>query len=494
MKIVTKVAVAAFAFALFTGSLPGTASARQVSLTRMLERNIAAVVTLSVEKTEKAPAVFGYADSSRVAQAYGHDLDLSSAKSSGSGFIVVHKGQKYIVTNAHVIEQASKGDGSVFAFSVNQTKYPVQLVGADSVFDIAVLKFATPPGKELGRLSFRAKEPRLGEQVFAIGNPLGGFPYSVSAGIIGGLNRVRGSVVGTPGYIQSTATTIWGNSGGPLLDRQGRVIGVNTQIEISQHPSVGKVVHPQLNFALESRVVSRLVSQIIEKGHVERAYLGIIFTQEAGAGAMAAADKLPEIAVLVPGSPAAAALAGMEKKTISAINGVPVKTLEQLFAELEKVRPHAKVKLKLGPEGLERTLTVGELDGAARRKDVRAFLRAMASLDADDADGGVVITKAKCDEPGEISCGRRSRTAIIKDGAAAGQPADGYSQRVVVADTSNDAGRAWRVSKLEDLETAMRLNALSGTLLLFAKPDTEESGTAIALRKGLFGKLKATIY
>jgi hypothetical protein len=276
----------------------------------------------------------------------------------------------------------------------------------------------------------------------------------------------------------------------------GAVVGINTQIHISEQPGVGKVVHPQLNFALESRIARRLVDEIIAKGRVARAYLGVVFTQEAGPLSLAAAGKSPEIALLVPGSPAAQALAGAEEQPVTAVNGVPVKTLEQLFSELEKVRPGAQVRFTFAPGTPERSVISRELDDSARRQDVRAFLRGFASLDVEDNGGSIRIIQARCDDPGQTKCGRRSQLRILKDGEIVTKIPEGFAQDVTISAgaTADEGGPAWRVGRLEDLDTSLRQNALLGSLLFLSKPDEEADAIQLELRRGLFATLKATLY
>ncbi|MEI6050972.1 MAG: trypsin-like peptidase domain-containing protein, partial [Bacteroidota bacterium] len=202
------------------------------TISDVIEKSLPAVVTIAIYKTQDDKQLLGFkGQPSDVA--YEKALDITGAEGSGSGFVIEKAGKKYVVTNAHVIDNASAMRGSLYAYSINQKKYEMKVVGGDIIFDIAVLEFSTPPGTELGVLAFETAEPRVGETVYAIGNPLAEFPYSVVDGIISAKNRTTktGSVFqGKFGYIQTTATLIWGNSGGPLINTKGNVIGINSQL------------------------------------------------------------------------------------------------------------------------------------------------------------------------------------------------------------------------------------------------------------------------
>ena len=196
------------------------------SVPDMLEKTLGAVVTVGVHEEEIVKRQLGFRGESAPDIAYEKALSLADVSSSGSGFIIEKNGKLYVITNAHVVEEASDEPGSVYVYSINRSKYEVRVVGGDSFYDLAVLEFVDTPGNEINTISFRDTDVRIGEKVFAIGNPLGEYPYTVTDGIISAKNRVRESMTGKFGFFQTTATIIWGNSGGPLLDAHGRVVGV----------------------------------------------------------------------------------------------------------------------------------------------------------------------------------------------------------------------------------------------------------------------------
>jgi serine protease Do len=169
----------------------------------------------------------------------------------GSGVIVDQKG--YIVTNAHVVEGAQKLD---VIFS-DGTQTSARLIGADSTRDVAVLQVN---GNVPGVLSFGDSNAlQLGETVVAIGSPLGSYRGSVTSGVVSGLNRTV-QETGDTGLIQTDAAINHGNSGGPLLNLAGQVVGINTLVV--QNTNSGDLAEG-LGFAIPSNTVSAIVKQLI---------------------------------------------------------------------------------------------------------------------------------------------------------------------------------------------------------------------------------------
>ena len=184
--------------------------------------------------------------------------------SLGSGFIIDAAG--VVVTNNHVIADADE----INVIMNDGTKIKAELVGVDKKTDIAVLKFK--PVKPLVAVKFGDSDKlRLGEWVIAIGNPfsLGG---SVTAGIVSARNR---DISQGPydSYIQTDASINRGNSGGPLFNLEGEVVGVNTLIISPTGGSIG------LGFAVPSKTVSRVVDQLQQFGELRRGWLGVRIQQ-----------------------------------------------------------------------------------------------------------------------------------------------------------------------------------------------------------------------
>jgi S1-C subfamily serine protease len=199
---------------------------------------------------------------------------------------------------------------------------------------------------------------RVGDIAIAIGNPLG-LSSSVTEGIISALNRQapEGNGVVLPNAIQTSAPINPGNSGGALVDISGRVIGIPTLA--AADPQIGGAA-VGIGFAIPSNVVTDIAGQIIRYGHVvdsHRAYLGVTIGDTGGNGVY--------VGTVTPASPAARA--GVKPgDVITAVNGVPTATSEELSAVLAGLEPGETVKLKLTHQsGASSTVnvTLGELPG-----------------------------------------------------------------------------------------------------------------------------------
>ena len=186
--------------------------------------------------------------------------DSALPTSFGSGFVIDRRG--YVVTNHHVIEDASK---VIVQFSGRQ-EFEAEIVGTDAKTDIALLKIDSDdplPYLEFGD----SDKSRVGDWIMVIGNPFG-LGGSVSAGIISARNRdINASSYDD--FIQTDAAVNRGNSGGPLIDLNGKIIGVNTAIISPSGGSSG------VAFAVPSRIVSLVVDQIKEYGRTQRGWLGV---------------------------------------------------------------------------------------------------------------------------------------------------------------------------------------------------------------------------
>ncbi len=179
---------------------------------------------------------------------------------SGSGSIIDSRG--YIVTNLHVIENAYK----IYISLSDGSQYEGTVVGTDSASDIAVLKFDPPAGMELSTIPFGSSESlKVGQKVLAIGNPFG-FERTLTTGIVSGLGRPIKNEDGTiiRNMIQTDSAINPGNSGGPLLDTQGRMIGINTMIYSTSGSSAG------IGFAVSIDTAKRVVADLIQYGKVHR--------------------------------------------------------------------------------------------------------------------------------------------------------------------------------------------------------------------------------
>jgi S1-C subfamily serine protease len=195
---------------------------------------------------------------------------LGGTTAQGSGFVYDEQG--HIVTNQHVVHGA---DSITVRFSDGSTR-KARLVGTDASTDLAVLEVDAPESFLEPLLIGDSSQVEVGDGVVAMGSPFG-FEGTVTSGIVSALHRQmqapnRFTITDT---IQTDAAINHGNSGGPLLNRQGRVIGVNAQIESESGGSDG------VGFAIPSNTVRSVVDQILETGEAEHAYLGIVMVEVA---------------------------------------------------------------------------------------------------------------------------------------------------------------------------------------------------------------------
>ncbi len=188
---------------------------------------------------------------------------------SGSGSIIDKRG--YVLTNVHVIQDATKIYVSLF----DGTQYEAEVVGYDLDSDLAVIKFTPPKEVELKTIAFGdSTELKVGQRVIAIGNPFG-LERTMTTGIVSGLgrpiqnsnNRIIRNMVQTDAAINP------GNSGGPLLDASGKMIGINTMIKSSSGSSAG------VGFAVPSETAVRVVSDLIKFGKVQRGSIDATIVQ-----------------------------------------------------------------------------------------------------------------------------------------------------------------------------------------------------------------------
>lgn len=188
---------------------------------------------------------------------------------SGSGSIIDKRG--YILTNVHVIQGATKIYVSLF----DGTQYEAEVVGQDLDSDLAVIKFDPPSGMELKTISFGDSAAlKVGQRVIAIGNPFG-LERTMTTGIVSGLGRpIQNSnnrIIRD--MIQTDAAINPGNSGGPLLDANGKMIGINTMIKSSSGSSAG------VGFAVPSETAIRVVADLIKYGKVQRGSIDATIVQ-----------------------------------------------------------------------------------------------------------------------------------------------------------------------------------------------------------------------
>lgn len=291
----------------------------------------------------------------------------SEATATGSGVIVSKDG--YIVTNAHVIYDTEYQSGLATEVSVllsDDSTAEAELVGYDVDLDLAVLKIETD--KDLAYAEFGDSDSlKLGESVIAIGNPLGfDLKNTVTSGIISGLSRSIAINEKIMNLIQTDAAINSGNSGGPLINKYGQVIGINSSKMSSSFS--GEASIEGLGFAIPSNLVSKVVDELIENGYVAKPKLGITCKD------VTASDSevygFPEgILVRAVSEGSAAEKAGLKvRDVITAIDGKKVKTFEELSAQLNTHTAGEKIDITFIRDEEEKTVSV-TLDASDEKTD-----------------------------------------------------------------------------------------------------------------------------
>ncbi len=261
---------------------------------------------------------------------------------TGSGFIWDKDG--HIITNFHVIQNASK----ILVTLSDRSVYEAKVVGHEANKDLAVLKIDVAADKLTPIPVGQSSQLRVGQSVYAIGNPFG-LDQTLTTGVISALGREITSLTGRPirDVIQTDAAINPGNSGGPLLDSSGRLIGVNTMIYSPSGASAG------IGFSIPVDEVNWVVSDLIKYGVLKRPVMGIQLLSEQNAQNWGVEGVM--IYAVEPDSPAErAGLKGVNRNrfgeieagdVITKINGKEVKNNNDLFLALEKFNPGDKIDI-----------------------------------------------------------------------------------------------------------------------------------------------------
>ena len=318
-----------------------------------------------------APGVVHIETTTRVAQQddpfFGNPFGAAQTQRAlGSGFVLDKAG--HIVTNFHVV----RGATAIQVSFSNNERFKAKLVGVDPSTDIAVLQVEVKARALKAMRLGNSDGVRIGDQVIAIGNPFG-LDRSVTAGIVSAVQRRIESPnrLSISHVIQTDAALNHGNSGGPLLNAQGEVVGVNAQIETGG-ASQGNV---GIGFAIPINTVKDVVAELIKHGDVEHAFLGIegksltpsiarlfhlpvssgviVATVRQGSGAAGAGLKAATSEVTVEGEswPAGG-------DVIVKLDGEPVPTVERLVDLIASKQPGDKIDVEVVRESSHNTLTV----------------------------------------------------------------------------------------------------------------------------------------
>lgn len=347
------------------------------------------------------------------------------AQSLGSGFIIDDTG--YVITNNHVIDNAEK----IMVILYDDTSFEATVVGKDPKTDVALLKI-DPKKTKLKAVKFGdSNDLRVGDWVMAIGNPFG-FGGTVTAGIVSARGRnLSGSY---DDYIQTDASINRGNSGGPLFDMKGNVVGINTAIFSQSGGSVG------IGFAVSSNLAKQVTDQLKQYGRTKRGWLGVLIqeiSQEIADSLGMKSAKGALVSSATEGGPAEKA--GVKTgDVILKFNNIDIENMKELPKVVAGTPVGKSVPLVILRNGKELSLNVvlGELElaekenligqssnsvGDKKEYDKLGFVaeelntKNKSKFNLKNIDKGVVITSVKDESPAQ-SAGLVPGMVIIRVG------------------------------------------------------------------------------
>jgi putative serine protease PepD len=298
-----------------------TASASPLSVNQIYRRAYRGVVEITVTEAGSASPIPGG----------------GAQQAQGSGWVYDSDG--HIVTNDHVVDGAT----SIKVRFWDGKTYSATVVGTDKSTDLAVIKVDAPSSELFPLTVGDSTQLQVGDGVVAIGSPFG-LEETVTSGIVSALHR---AIQGMTNFtindsIQTDAAINHGNSGGPLLNTQGQVVGVNAQIKSDSGGNEG------VGFSIPSATVKTVASQLIANGKAVHAYLGVSIDSSASNALLAGVqDNTP------------AAKAGLKKgDVITAVNGTDIATGDDLSRAVDAHKPGDKVSVTYKRGGSEHTVTL----------------------------------------------------------------------------------------------------------------------------------------
>jgi putative serine protease PepD len=305
---------------------PAATVTTATTLTQLYKDNAPGVVDITVSSTQTSDNGF-----------FGPSQQESQAE--GSGFVYDAKGD--IITNAHVVDGAT----SIKVRFQNGKVVKATLVGKDESTDIAVIKVGSDAPTLHPLAVGTSSTVQVGQSVVAIGSPFG-LPETMTAGIVSAVNRTitAPNQYSISGAIQTDAAINHGNSGGPLLDSAGKVIGVNAQIESNSNDNAG------VGFAIPIDAVKNVAETVIAGKTVQHAYLGVQISDTTN-------DTGATVSRVVSGSPSDKA--GLQVgDVITAVDGKTISTADDLTALVATYKPGDKATVTLTRNGSTKTLTI----------------------------------------------------------------------------------------------------------------------------------------
>src|SRR6266480_4231452 len=380
------------------------------SFAPIVEKVAPTVVTVfTTQSLSKSVLPFPFSDEA-LREFFGGQLPQRQGKQTleglGSGVIVSADG--YILTANHVV---AKADEIMVGLGAELRKYKAKKVGTDPGTDVALLKIDE---RNLPAITFAdSDKARAGDVVLALGNPFG-LRQTVTMGIISAVGRGGMGIVDYENFIQTDAAINMGNSGGALVDTEGRLLGINTAIFSRSGGNQG------VGFAIPSNLARDVMQSLREKGRVVRGYIGALVQTLTPELAEAMKLKGQPTGALVgdvtPKSPSEKA--GMKTgDVVTAVNGKKISDARELRLMIGSMAPGTKVEIELNREGQNKTLNVelGEMPAGAVEEGAEASPEESAQPEKATVFGGVAVADITDDVRTALNLSKDVKGAVIAD-------------------------------------------------------------------------------
>ena len=361
MKFLKQITIKVFLLIFFINTNLWSKAAPEsfADLAEELMPSVVNISTTQTVKTQANPFPFQFPPGSPFGEMF-KEFDRPTerkATSLGSGFVIKKNGT--VITNNHVIANAED-----IIVRINNKEYKAKVIGADPYSDLAVLKIDTKETFNIVEFG-NSDKARVGDWVMAIGNPFG-LGGTVTSGIISARNRDI-NLTRYDDFIQTDASINQGNSGGPLFDMNGNVIGINTAIISPSGASSG------IGFAIPSNYASTVIDQLIEFGETKRGWLGVRIQEVTKEIASVAGLDEARGAFIGGVSENGPADKGGIKSgdIILEFDGEKIKTMRNLPRVVANTKPNKRVTVKIWREKklISKKFTLGRMESAKEFKD-----------------------------------------------------------------------------------------------------------------------------
>jgi serine protease Do len=434
-------------------SPPTTTAALRTSYAEVVNRVSPAVVTIRTESRARAPRQFPFMDDPFFRRFFGEPSIPAPerlVRGLGSGVIVTAEG--YVLTNHHVIDGAQQIEVEL----QGPRTVTAKLVGSDPPSDLAVLKVAEG---ELSSLALADSDKvQVGDVVLAIGNPLG-IGQTVTLGIISAKGRHTGLSDGSfEDFLQTDAPINRGNSGGALINGNGELVGINSQILSPSGGSIG------IGFAIPSNMARDVLDQIVKHGKVTRGQLGIVVqpvTEDIAASLKLNNTRGVIVSQVQEGS--AAERAGLKRgDVILALNGNVVSDSNSFRNDIAGTPPGRTVTLRIWRDGSEQELrpTLGEF--VAEERSTRSTEESSPETEGNDRRLGLAVQPLTPALASQLGIGSDTQGLVVVQVDPFGPAADAGIERFDVIEQVNQQP----VRSVADLRSAIDRAGKNPLLLL----------------------------